>query len=117
MYNQNEPTEILPNHLYLGNYSVSRDQAKLQSLNIKYIVNAAKEIESQFLNDIIYSQDTQIEDRSDENIESKFSSVWEIFEKARVENVGIFIATFYSQAFFAIARLVSVDPQHMSFPI
>lgn len=75
--------EIIPQVLYLGSVSHVTNKHKLQSLNIKYLVNAAKECVS-----VHYSTDEFVVDHScaiydlpTEDIASKFDYVTKVIGK------------------------------------
>lgn len=76
-----EPTQIL-DHLYLGNAQNSLSKTQLEKLQIKYILNIAKECKNQFLNEFVYKKYPFI-DEEFENIQDSFQDTFEFIETAR----------------------------------
>lgn len=86
--------EIIPQVLYLGSISHVTSKHKLQSLNIKYLVNAAKEYVSMHYttNDFaIVDHSCAILDLPTEDIMSKFDYVTQVIEQARREKYAVLV--------------------------
>eukprot|EP01080_Neovahlkampfia_damariscottae_P009340 gene9340-1427_t len=87
-----KPSEIL-NFLYLGNAQNSISNEQLKELNIKLILNTAKECKNYFKSEFIYKKFSFI-DEEFEDIFKFFDEAFEFIEMGRRNNQGILVHCF-----------------------
>jgi len=83
-------SEILPGFLFLGSCRDARDRIQLSSLNVKYIVNCAKEWKNAHPEDFIY-HDAHLMDVEDQDLAHALQPVFEFIEQARQANERVLV--------------------------
>ncbi len=70
-----DPAEIIEGHLYLGSRQASLNLTLLEKHNIKYIVNATKEVPNAFPTQFQYLK-LDLEDETHEKLDAHYENVW-----------------------------------------